>query len=109
MKNAESADTDAVDVTILDDPDFRRLLVVRSRLRWTLSGVLIAAYLTWALAGIYASDVLATKFMGSSLSWGIVIGYFIIALSIVFSLTYVRMINRLYISHREKRSLNNGR
>lgn len=109
MNNDESAGTDPVDVSILNDPGFRRLLAVRSRLRWILTGVLIAAYVTWALAGIYASDALAAKFMGSTISWGIVVGYFIIAMSIVLSLIYVRVVNRLYLSHREERSPNRGR
>lgn len=108
MKYADSASTDTVDVSILDDPDFRRLLAFRSRLRWILTGMLIAAYITWALAGIYVSDALAAKFMGSSISWGIVVGYLIIALSIACSLIYVRVINRLYLSHHAKRSRNSG-
>jgi uncharacterized membrane protein (DUF485 family) len=108
MNKFESADTDTVDVSILDDPDFRQLLAVRSRLRWILTALLIVAYLTWALAGIYASEAFAAKFMGSSISRGIVVGYFIIALSIALSLIYVRVVNRLHLSHREKRSVNSG-
>ncbi len=34
-------------------------------------------------------------FAGSSLPWGIVLGYFIIASSIALSLIYVRVINKL--------------
>ncbi len=83
------------DVSVLNDPQFQKLLTRRSRLRWGLSGLLITAYLAYGMAGIYASDLLGTKFMNSSISWGIVIGYAIIALSIVLSLVYVRVIRRL--------------
>ena len=107
MNNAELAPANNLDDSLLNDPGFRRLLARRSRLRWGLSGVLIAAYITWALAGIYAQDALAVKFMGWSVSWGIVIGYFIIALSIALSLMYVRIVNRLYLSHHAGQSLNN--
>jgi len=87
------------DVSVLNDPQFQKLLRRRSRWRWGLSGLLITAYLTYSMAGIYASDLLGTKFMNSSISWGIVIGYAIIALSIVLSLVYVRVIRRLCSSH----------
>ncbi len=87
------------DVSVLDDPQFQKLLRRRSRWRWGLSGLLITAYLTYSMAGIYASDLLGTKFMNSSISWGIVIGYAIIALSILLSLVYVRVIRRLCSSH----------
>jgi uncharacterized membrane protein (DUF485 family) len=107
MHNAELARANNLDESLLNDPDFRRLLARRSRLRWGLSGVLITAYLTWALAGIYAQDALAVKFMGWSVSWGIVVGYFIIALSIALSLMYVRIVNRLHLSHHARQSLNN--
>ena len=83
------------DVSVHNDPQFQKLLRRRSRWRWGLSGLLITAYLTYSMAGIYASDLLGTKFMNSSISWGIVIGYAIIALSIVLSLVYVRVIRRL--------------
>ena len=83
------------DVSVLNDPQFQKLLTRRSRLRWGLSGLLVAAYLAYGMAGIYASDLLGTKFMNSSISWGIVIGYAIMALSIVLSLIYVRVIRRL--------------
>ncbi len=86
------------DVSILDDPQFQKLLRRRSQLRWGLSGLLITAYLAYSMAGIYASDLLGTKFMNSSISWGIVIGYAIRALSIVLSLVYVRVIRRLVSS-----------
>ncbi len=60
--------------------------------------MLIAAYVTWALAGIYAPDVLGARFMASSLSWGVVVGYAIIALSVVCAIVYIQIINRLHLS-----------
>jgi len=98
MNNANTATTKSADESLLHDPEFKRLLARRSRLRWSLSGILIAAYVTWALAGIYAPGVLGASFMASSLSWGIVIGYAIIALSIACSIVYIQIINRLHLS-----------
>ncbi len=80
---------------IIRDPEFQKLLKIRSRWRWGLSGGLVGGYLVYIVAGIYIPDAYATPFAGSSLPWGIVLGYFIIALSIALSLIYVRVINKL--------------
>ena len=98
MNSPDVPGANAADESLLNDPAFRRLLARRSRLRWSLSGVLISAYVTWALAGVYAQDALGTKFMESSLSWGFVLGYVIIALSIGCSVVYIQIINRMYQS-----------
>ena len=84
--------------TLLRDPKFRQLLARRSQLRWSLSGLLVIAYFAYGMAFVYSADAMGKPFMNSLVSWGIVIGYFLIAMSIVLSLLYVRIINRLYLS-----------
>ena len=79
----------------LRTPEFQRLLARRSKWRWSLSGFLIAAYLAYAVGGVYIPDVYASPFFGYSVPWGFVVGYLIILLSIVLSLVYVRVANRL--------------
>lgn len=79
----------------LEDPAFRELLARRSRLRWGLTGTLLGAYLAYGLAGLYAADALAAPFMGSAVTWGIVLGYAIILLAIGLSIYYVGAVNRL--------------
>lgn len=79
----------------LQDPEFLKLLSERSRLRWGLTIFLVAVYLGYSMAGIYASDTLAIPFFGTAINWGIALGYLIIGLSIALSLYYVRRINRL--------------
>ncbi len=86
------------ELSILNDPKFQKLLTRRSRLRWGLTGLLIAGYLAYGMAGIYASDLLGARFMGSSISWWIIIGVSFIALAIVLSLVYIRLITKLYSS-----------
>ncbi len=76
-------------------PEFQKLLKIRSRWRWGLSGGLVGGYLVYIVAGIYIPDAYAMPFAGSSLPLGIVLGYFIIASSIALSLIYVRVINKL--------------
>jgi len=80
---------------LIRDPEFQKLLKIRSRWRWGLSGGLVGGYLVYIVAGIYIPDAYAMPFAGSSLPWGIVLGYLIIALSIALSLIYVRAINKL--------------
>jgi uncharacterized membrane protein (DUF485 family) len=80
---------------LIRDPEFQKLLKIRSRWRWGLSGGLVGGYLVYIVAGIYIPDAYAMPFAGSSLPWGIVLGYFIIASSIALSLIYVRVINKL--------------
>ena len=80
---------------LIDDPAFRRLLIRRSRWRWGLSGFLIGAYLAWAVGGIYFAQIYAEPLPGSAIPAGIAAGLLIIALSIILSIAYVRIVNRL--------------
>jgi uncharacterized membrane protein (DUF485 family) len=98
MTSSDLPRANAADESYLNDPAFRQLLARRSRLRWSLSGVLVSVYVTWALAGVYAQDALGANFMESSLSWGFVLGYVIIAMSIGCSVVYIQIINRMYQS-----------
>lgn len=80
---------------ILRNPDFQKLLKQRSRWRWGLSGGLVGIYLVYCVAGVYFPDVFARSFLGLSIPWGIALGYLIIALSIVLSILYIRIVGRL--------------
>jgi len=90
--------------TLLDDPNFQNMLAARSRWRWGLSGTLIGAYLLYAVGGIYMAETYSTPVMGTSIPLGIGIGYLIMVISIVMSIVYVRVVNRLEVFevHREK-------
>ena len=80
---------------LLRDPEFQKLLAQRSRWRWGLSGSLIGIYFAYCLAGIYLTETFGLPFLGSSITWGIVLGYLIIALAIVLSIFYIRIVGRL--------------
>lgn len=83
------------DKDIFDNPEFQRLLSRRSRWRWALSIGLIGAYFAYCLAGIYFNDAFARPALGTSISWGIVLGYLVIALAIILSILYIRVVGRL--------------
>lgn len=80
---------------ILQDPEFKRLLTRRSRWRWGLSGSLISAYLLWAVGGVYFAEAYATPITGMALTWGLAMGFLLIAMSIFLSIFYVRLVNQL--------------
>ena len=80
---------------ILRDPEFRKMLVHRSRWRWGLSGGLIGVYLAYCLVGVYFADAFGRPFLGSSIPWGITLGYLIIALSVGLSMLYIRVVGRM--------------
>ncbi|MGY8796055.1 MAG: DUF485 domain-containing protein [Woeseiales bacterium] len=81
--------------TIFEDPGFQAMLKKRSRLRWGFSISLIGAYIGYGIIGLQIPDAYATSFFGSSMPWGMALGFILIGSSIVMSVLYVRIINRL--------------
>ena len=79
----------------LEDPDFQRLLKKRSRWRWGMSTLLLGSYLLYSVAGVYLDEAFATTVPGTSLPWGLAIGFTLIFASIILSIVYVQVINRL--------------
>lgn len=80
---------------LLSDPEFQRLLRRRSRLRWGLTIALVAAYIVYGVAGLYAPDFLGRPILGSATTWSLVLGYSIIGLGIAGSIFYVWQVNRI--------------
>lgn len=80
---------------LLDDPAFRRLLRQRNRWRWGLSGLLIGIYLVYGVLGVYLPEAYAAPLGNSALPRGLVAGLSIILLTIVLSMVYLRVVNRL--------------
>ncbi len=80
---------------LLEDPEFRKFMRQRSRWRWGLSGFLILTYIVYAIAGIYFGEAYARPFFGTSIPIGMAVGDLIIVFSIVLSLIYIRIVNRL--------------
>lgn len=83
------------DSKLFDDTEFRRLLIRRHRWRRTLSGLLIGAYFTWAIGGIYFAEAYALPLPGTAIPRGIAVGLLIILMSIILSLVYVGIVDRI--------------
>lgn len=83
------------DTDLINDPAFKALLSRRARWRWGMSGVLIGAYLAWGVAGLYFPSAYAVPFPGSAMPWGMAVGILIIVASIIASIVYVKVVNRI--------------
>ncbi len=81
---------------IINDPAFQKLLAKRSRLRWGLTAMLVLAYVAYGFAGVWYPDELSQSFLGTRLSWVMAIAYFIMLLSVLTSLLYVRIVGKMY-------------
>lgn len=96
MTEASGETTDSASSDPLrNDPRLARLLRQRSRWRWSLSALLIVAYLAYGVGGVYFPNAYGRPFMGTSLPYGLAFGYAIIFVSIILSAVYVRIANRL--------------
>ena len=83
------------DSDLVTDSRFRSLLSRRARWRWGMSGTLIGAYLVWGVAGLYFPNAYATPVPGSAVPWGMAVGILIIVASIIGSIVYVKIVNRI--------------
>ena len=86
------------------DPRLTRLLKRRSRWRWSLSTILIGAYLGFGVGGVYFPDAYGQPILGTSLPAGLAFGYVIIFVSIILSALYVRVANHLEAESAEESS-----
>jgi len=84
-----------VDAKLLENSEFQRLMSRRSRWRWGVSGLLIIAYFVFGMGGVYFADAYSTMVFGTSIPAGIVAGNAIIVVSIVLSVYYVRVANKI--------------
>ncbi len=89
---------------IAEDPAFQTLLSKRSRLRWSFSGLLILAYLSYGIVGLQIPAKFAEPFLGTAIPWGMALGFLLIGASVAMSLIYVRAINRLEAAYADTRS-----
>jgi uncharacterized membrane protein (DUF485 family) len=85
------------DKEILLHPEFHRLVRSRRWLSWTLLLVLLGGYFAYGALSIYAPQWLAMPaFEGGIVPNGVVMGYAILALTIVFTVVYVRVANHRF-------------
>jgi uncharacterized membrane protein (DUF485 family) len=80
--------------TIADDPRYVAVVARRSRLGWTLAGIMLVAYVAFLLVIAFDKALLAQPIAGGATSLGIPVGVGLILLAIVLTGVYVRAANR---------------
>ena len=80
---------------IQGDPNFKKLVHERSSFGWTLSIIILVIYYGYIALVAFAPDLIAWKLAGS-ITFGIVLGVAIIAISIVLTGLYVIRANAEY-------------
>lgn len=86
-----------LDKEILKSDDFRKLVMVRRCVSWSLLLVLLGLYLAFGLLCVYSPAFLASPvFNDGVVPVGVAMGYLILALTFIFMLVYVWIANGFF-------------
>jgi uncharacterized membrane protein (DUF485 family) len=75
------------------DPRYRALIHARSRLAWTLAGIMLASFFSYIALIAFDKELLSTPIGRGVTSLGIPIGFGLILLAILLTAIYVRRAN----------------
>jgi uncharacterized membrane protein (DUF485 family) len=75
------------------NPEYHRLVSRRSRYGWTLAVIMLVVYYGYILLIAFNRDFLATRIGAGVMTWGIPIGLFVIAFTVLITGIYVRRAN----------------
>lgn len=78
---------------ILQNPKFKEMVASKSRLSWTLTGIMLFVYVGFMLLVGYNKEFLLSSISGGVTTWGIPLGLGIIVLSFVLCGVYSYIAN----------------
>lgn len=78
---------------ILQNPKFKEMVASKSRLSWTLTGIMLFVYVGFMLLVGYNKEFLLGSISGGVTTWGIPLGLGIIVLSFVLCGVYSYIAN----------------
>ena len=78
---------------IKSDPDYHRLVSVRSRYGWTLAIIMLIVYYGYILLIAFDKELMSKKLGAGVMTWGIPIGIFVIVFTVIITGIYVRRAN----------------
>lgn len=78
---------------IMRHPDFQTLVRERTSFAWTMSAVMLIVYLTFIGLAAFGKGLMSATIGGSSISWGIVFGFFTIVFAFGLTGIYVSRAN----------------
>ncbi len=80
---------------IYADPDFHELERKRGRFSWLLASIVMLTYFSFILVIAFAPELFATPIIeGKTITWGILVGLFVILLSFLLTGVYVYRANK---------------
>ena len=81
---------------IKGDPNYHRLVRVRSSFGWALTGLMMLVYYGYILLIAFNKEFLASKTGAGVMTWGMPIGLFVIVFTVLITGVYVRRANKQY-------------
>jgi uncharacterized membrane protein (DUF485 family) len=81
---------------VKSDPNYRKLVTTRSRFGWTLTWSMMVVYYGFTLLVAFNKEFMGTRLGDGVMTWGIPLGLFVIAFTILVTGIYVRRANRQY-------------
>ena len=81
---------------ILRDPTFRTLVKERTSFGWTMSIAMLVVYLGFIFLAAFDKSFMGSTIAGSSISWGIVLGFITIVFAFALTGIYVARANGRY-------------
>lgn len=75
------------------DPDYHKLVKVRSRFGWLLTAAMLVVYYGYILLIAFDKELLASKTGAGVMTWGMPIGLFVIVFTVLVTGIYVRRAN----------------
>lgn len=78
------------------DPNYHKLVRVRSRFGWALTGLMMLVYYGYILLIAFNKEFLASKTGTGVMTWGMPIGLFVIVFTVLVTGIYVRRANKQY-------------
>ena len=78
------------------DPDYHKLVKIRSRFGWSLTWAMMIVYYGFTLLVAFNKEFMGTRIGDGVTTWGIPLGLFVIVFTIVITGIYVRRANGLY-------------
>ena len=80
---------------IYADPDFHELERKRGRFSWLLASIVMLTYFSFILVIAFAPELFATPIIeGKTITWGILVGLFVILFSFLLTGVYVYRANK---------------
>ena len=81
---------------IKGDPNYHKLVKVRSTFGWWLTAAMMVVYYGYILLIAFNKEFLASNTGAGVMTWGMPIGLFVIVFTVIITGIYVRRANREY-------------